>query len=277
MTARIPNSSMKSTLQEKIIQVIQDVVASRYYQEEIVHGPLVGEAIAMAGRKALDGNLTSPHRKPNGVRMQTYSPSTEWPSATQNGSRSRLRLTLTSSYSYSSYICGGIHIRTRTSQLCHDQNVGGNTKKEDERVLQTQTVFVWHPAPWLFKWCCSYGLKVEILRKFLQQGWKQSLNTYRAVPDDAIIFGFCREESISAVGKLIQAGQASVWDTDSCGRTPLHVGLNFIQAQSIECIMTVFCLSMQLDLQGLICVKPFLNGGPIRPRRAGIVGNSMYY
>lgn len=172
MTARIPNSSMKSTLQEKIIQVIQDVVASRYYQEEIIHGPIVGEVIAMAGRKALDGNLTSPHRKSNGVRMQTYSPSTEWPSATQNGSRSRLRLALTSSYIYSSNICGSIHIRTRTSQLCHDQNVGGNTKKEDERVLQTQTVFVWHPAPWLLTWCCSYGLKVEILRKFLQQGWK---------------------------------------------------------------------------------------------------------
>lgn len=104
-------------------------------------------------------------------------------------------------------------------------------------MLQTQTVFILHPAPWLLKWCCSYGLKVEILRKFPHQGWKQSLNTYRAVPDNAIIFGFCREESISAVGKLIQASQASVWDTDSCGRTPLHHAARFARADMCKALL----------------------------------------
>lgn len=95
-------------------------------------------------------------------------------------------------------------------------------------VLQSQTTIVLHPAPWLLKWCCSNGLRIEVL-KTCSQGWKQSLNSYRAVPDDAIIFSFCRDETISAVGKLIQAGQASVWDTDSGGRTPLHVSITFLQ------------------------------------------------
>ena len=49
------------------------------------------------------------------------------------------------------------------------------------------------------------------------------LDTFRPVPDDAPIFKFCTEGLLSAVRRLLIEGQASVRDTDSRGRTALHV------------------------------------------------------
>lgn len=197
MTARILNPNLQYTLQENIIQMLQDIVSSDRPQGEIANKLNVGEAVPVAEvaeRKVLERNLTREHRSSNGI--QTYPPSAEWPRATRKVSQSGVRVASKNSFSYCASICCGIYIRTRTSH---------STQNEDDTVLQTRTTFLLHPAPWLLKWCCSYGLKAEVLKTF-PQGWKQSLNTYRAVPDDAIIFEFCREESISAVSKLIQAG-----------------------------------------------------------------------
>ena len=55
------------------------------------------------------------------------------------------------------------------------------------------------------------------------QGLKNTLKTFRPVPDDALIFEFCRQGNASAVMSLLSGGHASIRDTDSHGFTPLHV------------------------------------------------------
>ncbi|KAF2500369.1 hypothetical protein BU16DRAFT_556839 [Lophium mytilinum] len=46
--------------------------------------------------------------------------------------------------------------------------------------------------------------------------------TFHAVPDNALIFEFCKQGNLMAVNSLLVNGQASPWDTNSKGWTPLH-------------------------------------------------------
>ena len=49
------------------------------------------------------------------------------------------------------------------------------------------------------------------------------METSYPVPDDALIFEFCREGNLAGVKTLLSKGQASVRDVDSLGRTALFV------------------------------------------------------
>jgi len=50
-----------------------------------------------------------------------------------------------------------------------------------------------------------------------------SLTSYRAVPDDAPVFDYCRNGNVKAIQALFDGGLASPWDTNSKGFTPLFV------------------------------------------------------
>jgi hypothetical protein len=56
-----------------------------------------------------------------------------------------------------------------------------------------------------------------------QQGWKYSISSIRAVPDNSLIFRFCESGNLEGVLELFKRREASVQDVDSCGQTPLHV------------------------------------------------------
>ena len=81
-----------------------------------------------------------------------------------------------------------------------------------------------YPAPWLVRLGVHYGLHFGVLSS-PTQGWKNTINTFCPVPDDALIFEFCRQGNVPAVRNLLSAGHASVRDTDSRGYTPLHVSV----------------------------------------------------
>lgn len=89
---------------------------------------------------------------------------------------------------------------------------------------ESKTLYVIYPAPWLIRLGFQYGLHLGLLSSSTD-GWKNTLKTFCPVPDDALIFEFCRQGNVSAVQTLLSEGRASVRDTDSWGLTPLHVRL----------------------------------------------------
>ena len=91
-------------------------------------------------------------------------------------------------------------------------------KAED---LETQTTIRFHPPWWLVKFGFSYGLNLDFTQ--CHRGWKHSLETFRCVPDDSLVFELCASGNVQGVETIIRMGKASVWDTNSSGITPLHV------------------------------------------------------
>ena len=83
------------------------------------------------------------------------------------------------------------------------------------------TSFVYFPSWWLTKFGFKNGIGVSLSNS--AKGWQVSLNPFRAVPDDTLIFDFCKAGNIKAVQRLLSRGDASVQDTSSKGWTPLHV------------------------------------------------------
>lgn len=115
----------------------------------------------------------------------------------------------------SSRAFGLIKIFSPTDRFFHFERNGHRSK-------DLETIIVFHPAPWLLSLGMMYGWRLVMNQS--QQGWKYCLNQFRAVPDNALIFELSRQGNIMAAETLIRRGEASVWDTDSRGRTPLHVG-----------------------------------------------------
>ena len=87
-----------------------------------------------------------------------------------------------------------------------------------------ETLYTVYPAGWLIRLGIRYGLHLKFLSSSTQ-GWKSTLKHFCPVPDDALIFEFCRQGNTEAVRALLSRGDASVRDTDSRGYTPLHVSL----------------------------------------------------
>ena len=85
-----------------------------------------------------------------------------------------------------------------------------------------QTSITFRPAEWLVKFGAKYGFHACIVNDFTQ-GWQHKLETFCPVPDNSPIFHLCSTGNLAAVRDLLSAGHASVRDTDSLGRTPLHV------------------------------------------------------
>jgi hypothetical protein len=90
-----------------------------------------------------------------------------------------------------------------------------------QEIRTTHSKAVLHPPQWLQQCGLNRGLFMRL--SLSSWGLDSSLKSYRAVPDDAPVFGFCREGNIKAVQVLFDRGLASPWDTDSRGFTPLFV------------------------------------------------------
>lgn len=92
----------------------------------------------------------------------------------------------------------------------------------DQNEKQTSQIrLVIRPALWLARFGIKYGFQATIYQS--PGHWKHNLNTFRAVSDDSLIFDYCKRGNIESVRHLLSKGEASTWDTNSKGRTPLHV------------------------------------------------------
>lgn len=116
---------------------------------------------------------------------------------------------------------GTIYVRSKTNVLESSFSTDGFKVGNDTK-YEHVTSFCASPLPWLVKLGMGYGLRVNFNNSAIW-GWKYSLNTFRQVPDDAMIFEFCKRGNLSGVHTLLSRGSASVRDTDSRGRTALYV------------------------------------------------------
>lgn len=110
---------------------------------------------------------------------------------------------------------GTIYVRSRIFKL-------KSRYFENRYQCEHETSFTVCPAPWLFRLGFTYVPRFSLFSSSIQ-GWKYTQNSFRLVPDDALIFQFCETGNLSGVQALLARGQASVMDIDSIGRTALHV------------------------------------------------------
>ena len=94
----------------------------------------------------------------------------------------------------------------------------------EQKLYEHETSYTIYPATWLIHRGIQYGLRLRWYSSFTQ-GWKTTLKAFYPVPDNAVIFEFCKQGNVPAVRTLLSGGLASVRDTDSRGYTPLHVSL----------------------------------------------------
>ena len=111
---------------------------------------------------------------------------------------------------------------TSTTTLQESTQIADLKPFREEDQYGYKTSYTVYPAPWLVRLGIHYGLNLGFLSS-PTQGWKNTLKSFCPVPDDALIFEFCRQGNVPAVRTLISGGHASVRDTDSEGYTPLHV------------------------------------------------------
>ena len=99
--------------------------------------------------------------------------------------------------------------------------------------FEDETSITFRPAEWLVKLGAKYGIHACMIR-YSTQGWQHKLKMFCPVPDNSPIFQMCSIGNLTAVRDLLCGGHASVRDTDSLGRTPLHVsGLYSLYSQIV--------------------------------------------
>lgn len=119
------------------------------------------------------------------------------------------------------FFLGTIHATSSTS-LRSSTQLGDPTPYRKKDQYESESSYIMYPAPWLIRLGFQYGLHLGFLSSSTQ-GWKSTLKTFCPVPDDSLIFKFCKQGNVIAVRTLLSDGHASARDTDSSGYTPLHV------------------------------------------------------
>ncbi|KAL4881847.1 hypothetical protein BJY04DRAFT_217916 [Aspergillus karnatakaensis] len=95
--------------------------------------------------------------------------------------------------------------------------------REGSRAEETTTWVAFRPAPWLRRLGLNYGVNATYYVH--PSVWQFTLQPFRTVSDNSIVFSFCQDGNIGAVSRLIERGEASVYDTDSTGWSPLHIAI----------------------------------------------------
>ena len=121
-------------------------------------------------------------------------------------------------HSATEYMFGTVH--TRSSESLFQSRVLEDQTEKDQ--YEYESSYIIHPARWLINLGFTYGFRIELGQSSVR-GWKSNLSTFRPVPDDALIFEFCKKGNLPAVRSLLSKGYASVTDSDTMGRTALHV------------------------------------------------------
>ena len=88
--------------------------------------------------------------------------------------------------------------------------------------VEAESQIIVYPSKWLVNIGMAYGVKLSVLAS---RGWQYSFQPFRAVPESALIFEFCRTGNLDGVRTLLSRGDASPYDRDPSGKTPLWVRL----------------------------------------------------
>lgn len=134
-----------------------------------------------------------------------------------------VKRTLRMENSIMEYFLGTVRAESNVTLQIPRERHGLTPYERDQ--CEHETSYTIYPATWLVRMGVHYGLRLKFLSSSTQ-GWQTTLKAFCPVPDDAVIFEFCRQGNLPAVRSLLSAGHASVRDTDSRGYTPLHVSLS---------------------------------------------------
>jgi hypothetical protein len=88
---------------------------------------------------------------------------------------------------------------------------------------QCITSFAFYPARWIQQIGIRNGVEAIIASVARSWVFNFKLTVIRAVPEDSLIFEFCRSGQTQAVEALLSKGMASIVDTSPKGWKPLHV------------------------------------------------------
>ncbi|EMR87911.1 hypothetical protein ACHAPC_002877 [Botrytis cinerea] len=84
--------------------------------------------------------------------------------------------------------------------------------------VEAESQIIVYPSKWLVNIGMAYGVKLSVLAS---RGWQYSFQPFRAVSESALIFEFCRTGNLDGVRTLLSRGDASPYDRDPSGKTPL--------------------------------------------------------
>ena len=112
-------------------------------------------------------------------------------------------------------VLGSIWIRTSTLKVAEASSITSGK-------LEVITSFIFYPASWLTKVGLRYGTEAN-LKWSPTGGWKFTVSSVKAVPENSLIFDMCKQGNIPAVQLMLTRGDASTKDTSPKGWTPLHV------------------------------------------------------
>ncbi len=134
--------------------------------------------------------------------------------------RWRVRCQAPSTVSIKDFFAGRIYIHTDAYHIMTKLSSNSETVHRHDN-LEYETVFTYHPAPWLLRSCFRFGFNALVMKA--AQGWQHHIGTFRAVPNDSLIFEFCEKGNLDDVKSLLVRRDASPWDVNSEGWSPLHV------------------------------------------------------
>ncbi|ERF74981.1 hypothetical protein EPUS_08522 [Endocarpon pusillum Z07020] len=135
---------------------------------------------------------------------------------------------------------------------CRTSTVKTNGRSKSPKGIHLVTSYVYYPSWWLSKLGVKTGMEANLSSS--PKGWQFCLNPVRAVPDDSLIFDFCKTGNIEAVQHMIARGVASVQDTNSKGWTPLHFAADAANVELCE-----FLISERADKRALAYEGPSEN------------------
>ena len=137
--------------------------------------------------------------------------------------QARTRHIIEGNEAFMDHFFGSIYIKSKTRRL-RPKVTDSETLLSQNDQYEHESSFSVCPAPWLVSLGFKYGLHLRLLKSSIQ-GWQQALKPFCPVRNDSLIFEFCAQGNIDGVRSLLSRGDASVRDTDSNGRTALHVSI----------------------------------------------------
>ncbi len=210
MTSMFPDPMIRKALENAI-----QAAAKSHLEATLRQQPALQQAVSPALEQSEDAFRTVGNNS-SWSRKRSASPDFD----KRVHKRRRIRCPYQSTVTVKDIFIGRIRLQTDTYQIRTGLSTSGESLFSTD-LLERETRFIFHPAQWLLRGGLRYG--IDVLFTQATQGFTYQLRTLRTVPDDSLIFEFCQKGNLDGIISLFRRKEASPWDVNSYGLTPLHV------------------------------------------------------
>lgn len=228
MTAMFQNPMIRKTLETAIKAAVESNLQATLNQQ-----PASWQAVSATFEESKEKSYTLDDNNSRS-RKRSVSPNVD----KRGPKRRRLRHASLSTTSVKDIFFGRIYLQTDTYHVTTGPYSSHNSSFSNG-VLERETTLIYHPAQWLIRGGVTFGVNVLFMRA--AQGLTHQIRTFRTVPDDSLIFEFCREGNLDGIRSLLRRKEASPWDVNSKGWTPLYVSHSLALFCSRASTETWFC------------------------------------